>query len=64
MVCFLIELVRIISHVNLQYIHSIVILSVYGYMLQKFRAFLRKNAFTEPIWQKVSIFFSVIYFLP
>ena len=45
------------------YIHSIVILSVYGYMLQIFGVFLKKNAFTEPIWQKSpSFFFCNIFF--
>ena len=63
MVYFLIhvELVRIIAHVNLQYIHSIVILSVYGYILQKFRVILKKNAYTEPIWQSLHLFFCNIF---
>ena len=34
--------------------------TVYGCTLQKFRVFLKKNAFTEPIWQKSpSLFFAV-----
>ena len=31
-------------------------------MLQKFRVFLKKNAFTQPIWQKSPSFFCNIFF--